>query len=131
VTLNIPAAGAPRRSPASATLAVRPARVARVVIDARDGTVVAGGDLAVGEAVVSHGAVTLNIGADARAGRGAPNAGGAAGQGVPATCASPRAPAPEGRRRPCTPCRRRPPTSPPSSPPCANVGALSADVIVR
>jgi flagellar P-ring protein precursor FlgI len=42
-------------------LAVRPDRAARLVIDGRDGTVVAGGDLTVGEAVVSHGAVTLSI----------------------------------------------------------------------
>ncbi|AHG87754.1 Flagellar P-ring protein [Gemmatirosa kalamazoonensis] len=44
-------------------LAVRPDRIARLVIDGRDGTVVAGGDMTVGEAVVSHGAVTLTIGA--------------------------------------------------------------------
>jgi flagellar P-ring protein precursor FlgI len=82
VTLNIPAAGRAAALARVGELAVRPARVARVVIDARDGTVVAGGDLAVGEAVVSHGAVTLNIGADAAPAAG-PNAGGAAGQGVP------------------------------------------------
>lgn len=34
----------------------------RLVIDGRDGTVVAGGDLAVGNAVVSHGVITLTIG---------------------------------------------------------------------
>jgi len=44
-------------------LAVRPDRPSRIIIDGRDGTVVAGGDLTVGEAVVSHGAVTLTIGA--------------------------------------------------------------------
>jgi flagellar P-ring protein precursor FlgI len=44
-------------------LAVRPDRTARLIIDGRDGTVVAGGDITVGEAVVSHGAVTLSIGA--------------------------------------------------------------------
>jgi flagellar P-ring protein FlgI len=43
-------------------LAVRPERAPRVVIDGRDGTVVAGGDVSVGPAVVSHGAVTLAIG---------------------------------------------------------------------
>jgi flagellar P-ring protein precursor FlgI len=43
-------------------LAVEPERVSRVVIDARDGTVVAGSGLTVGEAVVSHGALTLAIG---------------------------------------------------------------------
>jgi flagellar P-ring protein precursor FlgI len=52
-------------------LAVRPDRPARIVIDARDGTVVAGGDLTVGEAVVSHGAVTLTIGAPQPAAAGA------------------------------------------------------------
>ena len=35
---------------------------ARVVIDNRDGTVVAGGDVRVGPAVVSHGSLTLSIG---------------------------------------------------------------------
>jgi flagellar P-ring protein precursor FlgI len=44
---------------------VRPERSARVVIDARDGTVVAGGELLVGEAVVSHGGITLTVGAAA------------------------------------------------------------------
>ena len=43
-------------------LPVRVARAARVVIDARDGTVVAGGDVTVGEAVVTHGGLTLAIG---------------------------------------------------------------------
>jgi flagellar P-ring protein precursor FlgI len=43
-------------------VAVEPDRVARVVIDSRDGTVVAGAGLTVGEAVVSHGALTLAIG---------------------------------------------------------------------
>jgi len=42
---------------------LRPARAARLVIDGRDGTVVAGGDLTVGEAVVSHSGITLTIGA--------------------------------------------------------------------
>lgn len=41
---------------------VEPERTARVVIDARAGTVVAGGDIKVGEAVVSHGSLTLSIG---------------------------------------------------------------------
>lgn len=44
-------------------LRVQPVRANRIVIDGRDGTVVAGGELSVGEAVVSHGAVTLAIGA--------------------------------------------------------------------
>jgi len=41
---------------------VQPDRVARVVIDSRDGTVVAGGDISVGTATVSHGVVTLTVG---------------------------------------------------------------------
>jgi flagellar P-ring protein precursor FlgI len=57
-------------------LAVRPDRVAKLVIDGRDGTVVAGGDMSVGEAVVSHGAITLSIGA---ADAAAPASGAAAG----------------------------------------------------
>jgi flagellar P-ring protein precursor FlgI len=65
VTLALPAAGRAAALARVGELAVRPARAARVVIDVRDGTVVAGGDLAVGEAVVSHGAVTLNIGGGA------------------------------------------------------------------
>ncbi len=43
-------------------LRISPLRASRIVIDGRDGTVVAGGDLAVGDAVVSHGLVTLAIG---------------------------------------------------------------------
>jgi flagellar P-ring protein FlgI len=43
-------------------LRVQPIRATRIVIDGRDGTVVAGGDLGIGEAVVSHGGVTLTIG---------------------------------------------------------------------
>lgn len=43
-------------------LMVEPQRTARVIIDSRSGTVVAGGDIRVGEAVVSHGAMTLAIG---------------------------------------------------------------------
>ncbi|HET8655385.1 MAG TPA: flagellar basal body P-ring protein FlgI [Longimicrobiaceae bacterium] len=45
-----------------ADLPVDPVRTARVIIDGRDGTVVAGGQLSIGEAVVSHGAVTLTVG---------------------------------------------------------------------
>jgi flagellar P-ring protein precursor FlgI len=45
-----------------AALPVRAERAPRLVIDARDGTVVAGGELTVGAAVVSHGGVTLTIG---------------------------------------------------------------------
>ena len=48
-------------------LKVTPDRASRLVIDGRDGTVVAGGDITVGEAVVSHGGVTLTIGGPAAA----------------------------------------------------------------
>ncbi len=41
---------------------VRPDRAARIVIDGRDGTVVAGGDITVSEATVSHGILTLSVG---------------------------------------------------------------------
>ena len=34
----------------------------KLIIDGRDGTIIAGGDLTVGEATVSHGGVTLTIG---------------------------------------------------------------------
>lgn len=44
---------------------VRPVRTARIIVDSRDGTIVAGGDLVVGEAVVSHGGITISIGAKA------------------------------------------------------------------
>lgn len=44
-------------------LPVQPGRSARVVIDSRSGTVIAGGDITIGEAVVSHGELTLAIGA--------------------------------------------------------------------
>ena len=44
-------------------LRVQPDRRSMIVIDGRDGTVVAGGDMVVGEAVVSHGSMTLTIGA--------------------------------------------------------------------
>lgn len=67
-------------------LPVRVARQARVVIDGRDGTVVAGGDVTVGEAVVTHGGLTLAIGGgvDPQA-PAAP----AAQPGAPATAAAP------------------------------------------
>jgi flagellar P-ring protein precursor FlgI len=41
---------------------VQTRRVAKLIIDGRDGTIIAGGDLTVGEATVSHGGVTLTIG---------------------------------------------------------------------
>ena len=50
-------------------LKITPDRASRLVIDGRDGTVVAGGDITVGEAMVSHGGVTLTIGAAAGAGQ--------------------------------------------------------------
>lgn len=43
-------------------LSVAPEARARIIIDGRDGTVVAGGDMVVGAATVSHGAITLAIG---------------------------------------------------------------------
>ena len=43
-------------------LKVRVSRTARLVIDSRDGTIVAGGDIAVGDAVVSHGGFTVSVG---------------------------------------------------------------------
>lgn len=57
-------------------LRVRPDRPSRLVIDGRDGTVVAGGDMQVGDATVSHGAVTVTVGAAAQGGApgGAPGA---------------------------------------------------------
>ncbi len=42
---------------------VQPQRMARLIIDSRDGTIIAGGDLTVGEATVSHGGITITIGA--------------------------------------------------------------------
>jgi flagellar P-ring protein precursor FlgI len=65
-------------------LRVRPDRAPRLVIDGRDGTVVAGGDLTVGEAVVSHAGLTLAIDAPG-ASSGAPA------PGAPASGAAPRA----------------------------------------
>lgn len=47
------------------TLRVHSPRPGRIVIDGRDGTIVAGGDLLVGEAIVSHSRITLSIGASA------------------------------------------------------------------
>lgn len=43
-------------------LSVAPESRSRIIIDGRDGTVVAGGDMVVGAATVSHGAITLAIG---------------------------------------------------------------------
>jgi flagellar P-ring protein FlgI len=58
---------APERMEALAAIAelrIQPNRTARVVIDGRDGTVVAGGDLRIGTAMVSHGLITLAIGGE-------------------------------------------------------------------
>lgn len=55
---------------AAATLAriqdlrVQPQRIARLIIDGRDGTIIAGGDLTIGEATVSHGGITITVGAN-------------------------------------------------------------------
>lgn len=48
-------------------LSIAPDRRPQVVIDPRDGTVVAGGEIVVGEAVVSHGGMTLAIGGNGAA----------------------------------------------------------------
>ncbi len=42
---------------------VQPQRIARLIIDSRDGTIIAGGDLTIGEATVSHGGITISVGA--------------------------------------------------------------------
>jgi flagellar P-ring protein FlgI len=75
VALNLPDDPVERITMLTRVTEIRaqPTRVARIVIDGRDGTVVAGGDLSVGEAVVSHGLVTLSIGVQAP---GAPGAAG-------------------------------------------------------
>ena len=44
-------------------LRVQPQRIARLIIDSRDGTIIAGGELTVGEASVSHGGITITVGA--------------------------------------------------------------------
>ena len=44
------------------TLEVTAGEPARIVIDSRDGTVVAGGDVRVGAAMVTHRGITLQIG---------------------------------------------------------------------
>ncbi|MEP6619469.1 MAG: flagellar basal body P-ring protein FlgI [bacterium] len=51
---------------------VRPDRPSRLVIDARDGTVVAGGEITVSDASVSHGGISLAVGAMAAADSTAP-----------------------------------------------------------
>jgi len=44
-------------------LRVQPQKVARLIIYGRDGTIIVGGDLTIGEATVSHGGITLTVGA--------------------------------------------------------------------
>lgn len=64
IVLELPANDAGPAAAIAAVLATpveAPARP-RVLIDVRDGTVVAGGSIAVGDAVVSHGAITLAVG---------------------------------------------------------------------
>lgn len=46
-----------------ADLRVEPDQRAQLIVDARDGTVIAGGNMVVGPAVVSHGGLTLTVGA--------------------------------------------------------------------
>src|SRR5690606_9534301 len=46
-----------------ADLRVQPDARAQLIVDARDGTVIAGGNLVIGRAVVSHGGLTLTVGA--------------------------------------------------------------------
>ncbi len=74
VSLNLPADSLGNRALVLAQineLSVAPQRVARVIIDGRSGTVVAGGNLQVGEAVVSHGSMTLTVGGEAPQGQDA------------------------------------------------------------
>lgn len=70
VALNLPEDVAARIASLTQVneLRITPLRVSRIIIDGRDGTVVAGGDLAIGDAVVSHGLITLNIGGGAEGG---------------------------------------------------------------
>ena len=64
VALNLPGEPAERMETLAriAEMRIQPNRTTRVVIDSRDGTVVAGGELRVGAAMVSHGLITLSIG---------------------------------------------------------------------
>jgi flagellar P-ring protein precursor FlgI len=71
------AASLPLFLAAADTVRVRVTSPARVVIDGREGTVVAGGDVTVGPAVVSHRGLTLQVGGGA-----APAAGGATPEGL-------------------------------------------------
>jgi flagellar P-ring protein precursor FlgI len=49
-------------------LRVSPHRAPTLVIDSRNGTIVAGGEIAVGEAMVTHAGITLSIGGESLAG---------------------------------------------------------------
>ncbi len=68
------------------TVVVQTRDAARIVIDGRDGTVVAGGDIAVGQAVISHRGITLRIGGP-RGGAAAANPNGTV-PGIPAAPSS-------------------------------------------
>lgn len=63
VALSIPDSAGPGSMARVLGLMVEPVRPGRIVIDANQGTVVAGGDLTVGPGVVSVGGVTVSIGA--------------------------------------------------------------------
>jgi flagellar P-ring protein precursor FlgI len=76
VALTLPDTGGPGALARVIELRVEPVRPGRIVIDARQGTVVAGGDLTVGPGVVSVAGVTVSIGA-APADTGTQNASGA------------------------------------------------------
>ena len=101
-------------------LRVQPQRIARLIIDGRDGTIIAGGDLTIGEATVSHGGITITIGAT-RHDRGTARA----------ICGWRRARRSRASRRRCTPCRRRRPRSPRSSNRCAPSARSRPRSIVR
>lgn len=64
VALTLPDSAGPGGLARVIELRVEPVRPGRIVIDARQGTVVAGGDLTVGPGVVSVGGVTVSIGAE-------------------------------------------------------------------
>jgi flagellar P-ring protein precursor FlgI len=71
ITLTLaadPAAGAAVTLARINDLTIEPQAAAQILVDTRDGTVVAGGDVTVGRAVVSHGGLTLTVGATEGAG---------------------------------------------------------------
>ncbi|MGI8510653.1 MAG: flagellar basal body P-ring protein FlgI [Gemmatimonadaceae bacterium] len=77
ITLTLPATGDRSTTLVKIQdLKVTPDRANRLVIDSRDGSVVAGGDITVGGAVVSHGGVTLTIGGAGAAAAAKPAAAG-------------------------------------------------------